>query len=243
MITSKENSLIKLANQIKEKKYSRENKLCLVETIKLVSQLYLKKLITHILVIQEKYDLVKNYTNAKIEIISHNIAEYLTDTSTTDGVFGICKIDTTKNINYSKSLILDNIQDPANIGAIIRSACAFGYDTIFAINTVYPYSYKCIRSSMGYIFEVNYIDINYEELKKIKSENNIQIISADMDGEILDIMNKPTSNYAIVIGNEGRGISREITAISDKFVSIPMENNVESLNASVSASIIMYLLK
>ena len=71
MISSKDNELIKFANQIKTKKYSRENNLCLVESIKIVSELYLKNRITNILVTEDKYDLVKKYTNAKIDVISN----------------------------------------------------------------------------------------------------------------------------------------------------------------------------
>jgi len=243
MITSKDNDLIKLCKQIKDKKYSREKKLCFVESIKIVSELYLKNIVTTILVIESKYDLVKNYSRAKIEIISDSICNYLTDASTSDGVFAICNLSQSKVINYRKSIILDNIQDPSNIGAIIRSACAFGYNTIFAVNSVYPYSYKAIRSSMGYIFDVNYIDTTYDELIKIKNDNIITFISADMDGEIIDTPASIKENFAIIIGNEGQGISRELRNLSDKTFAIPMDNGVESLNASVSAGILMFLLK
>ena len=243
MITSKDNGLMKLCNQVKNKKYSRENKLCLIETIKVVSELYLKDLVTHIFVTQEKYDLVKNYTKAKIEVISDSLINYISDSSSSDGVFALCKIPDNTDINYSKCIVLDNIQDPANIGAIIRSACAFGFKTILAVNSVYPYSYKCIRSSMGYIFDVNYIETTYNDLNHIKNDNNILFISADMDGEIVDTKMDLKNNIALVIGNEGQGISRNIEQLSDKKVAIAMDNGVESLNASVSAGILMYLLK
>ena len=242
MIESKDNNLIKLCKQIKQKKFSREKGLCLVETIKVVSELYLKGLVSDILVVQGKYDLIKQYSNARIEIISDSIANLLSDTVTTDGVFAICKIPVINNTDYSRCIILDEIQDPSNIGAIIRSARAFGYNTVFAINSVYPYSYKCIRASMGYIFDINYIDITYEELLKIKKENNMLFVSADMDGAIVDTC-KVDTNMALIIGNEGNGVSRILKTYSDKVVAIPMENGVESLNASVSAGILMYLLK
>ena len=93
------------------------------------------------------------------------------------------------------------------------------------------------------IFDINYIDTSYEKIKEIKEKWNISIITADMNGEILDTFQKPSSNFAIAIGNEGQGISSNMVSLSDNIVSIPMENNVESLNASISASILMYLLK
>lgn len=243
MITSKDNDLIKLCNELKHKKFSKKLSKCLVETSKIVSELYLRGLITNILVTEANYSKFREYKNCKIDVISDNIANSLTDTVTTDGVFGICNIPNLDNVDYSKCLILDRLQDPSNIGAIIRSACAFGYTTIFAIDSVYPYSYKSIRSSMGYIFDMQYIDTTLEELSQIKVQHNIQFICADMSGEIVNDFSKDSPNVAIIIGNEGRGVSRELRTLSDRMVRIPMENNVESLNASVSAGIIMYMIK
>lgn len=243
MITSKDNDIFKLAVKIKDKKYSKSNKLCLVETIKIIKELYDKNLVKNILVREDKYSLVKELKNAKIDIVSNNLCDILSDAVTNDGVFAICKIESNKNIDYSKCLILDGIQDPSNVGAIVRSACAFGYNTIFAINSVYPYTFKCIRSSMGQVFNINYIDTTYENLFEIKKNYDITIITADMKGTDISKLNKLNKNFAIAIGNEGNGISDKINEMSDKIVSIPMENNVESLNASVSAGILMFLLK
>ena len=243
MITSKSNDLIKQCLQIKQKKYSKELGLCLVESLKLVRELNDKGLIETILVLESKLDSFKN-SKTKIEVISDSIAKYLADTVTTDGVFGICKIMESSGNSFDRCLVLDRIQDPSNLGAIIRSACAFGFKTIFSINSVYPYSYKVIRSSMGYVFDVNIIDVSYEELKNFKTQNNITLLSADMDGQdIAEVKLQKSSNMAIIIGNEGSGVSDEVVALSDMVVSIPMSNNVESLNASVSAGIMMYLLK
>lgn len=243
MITSKDNKTIKLIEKIKHKKYSRELSLCFVESVKIVNQLYNQGLIDTVLLAEEKQNLLQTFNNCKTEIISNTIAKYLSDSVSCDGVMAIAKIKP-KNINsYSKCLILDNIQDPSNLGAVIRSARAFGYDTILAVNSVYPYTFKCIRSSMGYIFEINYFDISFDELVRLKSKQDITIISADMNGVSIDNFNKPNGNYAIVIGNEGNGVSDEMLNLSDNVVSIPMMNNVESLNASVSASILMFNLK
>lgn len=243
MITSRDNDLIKLCNKIKQKKYSKNEGLCLVETIKIINQLYLKGKLTHILVTEDKYDLVKGYKKCNVITISRGIAEYLSDTVNTDGIFGICKITPNEKQDYSRCIVLDGVQDPSNLGAIIRSAYAFGFKTIFAINSVYPYSYKGIRSSMGYIFDINYIDLNLNQLIEYKNKYNISLVSADMSGELLDDFEPKNDNIALVIGNEGQGVSREIMTLSDSTIRIPMDNDVESLNASVSAGIIMYNLR
>ena len=192
---------------------------------------------------EEKENFKSQFLNVKVEIVSNHIARYLSDSVSNDGVMAIVNIVNSCDIDYAKCLILDNIQDPSNLGAIIRSARAFGYNTIFSINYVYPYTFKAIRSSMGYVFDINIIDIDINHLLELKKLHNLTIISADMDGVSLDNVDKLSSNYAIVIGNEGQGISNEILNNSDLTVSIPMLNGVESLNASVSASILMYNLK
>lgn len=227
---------------IKDKKGSRKNSLCFVETYKVVKELIEKGLITQILVTEDKLELFNN-VNIPIETISYDIAKFLSDTITNDGVFGICKIKVKETLSYSKCLILDRIQDPSNLGAIIRSACAFGFKTILSINSVYPYSSKSIRSSMGYIFDVDFLDVSFEQLCNIKLNNNLTLYSADMNGIDIGEIDMPNGNFAIIIGNEGHGVDKRITNLSDKTISIPMENNVESLNASVSAGIIMYILK
>ena len=96
---------------------------------------------------------------------------------------------------------------------------------------------------MGHIFNVNYIETDYENLQKLKTKNNIKFVCADMRGENLDNFHSKAEKIAVIIGNEGQGISKEIENLSDYTISIPMKNSVESLNASVSASIIMYYLK
>ena len=243
MITSKDNKLIKYCIQVKDKKISRKENVCLVETYKIVREMLDRNLVIKIICIEPKSELFSSISIVPIEKISSNIADFLSDTKTTDGVFALCKIPETSEILSDRILILDNIQDPSNMGAIVRSACAFGYDTILSVNSVYPYSYKCIRSSMGHIFNVNFIETDYENLQKIKTKNNIKFICADMSGENLDNFHSKDEKIAVIIGNEGQGVSKEIEDLSDYIISIPMKNSVESLNASVSASIIMYYLK
>ena len=242
MITSKDNELIKKCIRLQSKKHSKLEGLCLVESIKLVKELFNKNLVETILVVKSKYDLVSSL-NCKIEVIDDRLAKLISSTVTTDGVFAICKIPQNKDISYKKCLVLDRIQDPSNMGAIVRTACAFGFDTILTIDSVYPYSAKTIRSSMGYVFDVSFVDVDMSELIKIKANNNIDFYAADMGGEKIDNVKKTDKNIALIIGNEGQGIDKELRIVANKTVAIPMQNNVESLNASVSASIIMYFLR
>ena len=245
VINSKANNIIKYAMSLKNKKYSKKYQECLVETDKLVIELLDKGLVTKILVVESKYPtFVASAKSHDISIyaITEEMSKLLSDAVTSSGVFAIVKIPKCSNILASKSLILDGMQDPSNLGAVIRSARAFGYDNIYMIDSVYPYTYKVIRASMGYVFDVNIIPATYEEIKNIKDSTNLKIVVADMDGKMLSSVCKIQDNYAIVIGNEGNGISDTMMNMSDMVVAIPMLNGVESLNASVSASIIMYKL-
>ena len=205
MITSKNNDFIKKCINLKSKKHSKQYNLCFVESYKLVKELHELKLVDQIILSESKIEFKNEFKNIVIEIVSESIAKYLSDAVTTDGVFAICKIPNNTEISFKKCLVLDRIQDPSNLGAIIRSACAFGFNTIFMINSVYPYSYKSIRSSMGQIFKVNLLDITTQELIEIKSKHNINFYVADMDGENLDNISLISGkNYAIIIGNEGQ---------------------------------------
>ena len=245
VINSKANSIIKYAANLKNKKYSKKFQECLVETDKLVIELLDKGLVTQVLVAEDKvasFEKLASKAKVKLSVISDDVSKYLSDAVTSSGVFAVVKIPQSTKKTCSKALILDGMQDPSNLGAIIRSARAFGYDNIYLVDSVYPYSYKVVRSSMGYVFDINLIYVSYDELSKLKETDNFKIIVADMDGKDLSSVCKIQDNYAIVIGNEGNGISSTMLDMADMVVSIPMQNGVESLNASVSASIIMYKL-
>jgi TrmH family RNA methyltransferase len=134
-------------------------------------------------------------------------------------------------------LVLDNIQDAGNMGAILRSAAAFNYRTIYCVNCADPYSPKVVRASSGMSLQLNIIACGYADLP-----NNTLYI-ADMNGENLQNTSPPDSNFGIVLGNEGRGVSPEIYKLRNTaVVSIPMQPACESLNVAVAGGIIMYLL-
>ena len=142
-----------------------------------------------------------------------------------------------------KILILEDIQDPGNLGTIIRSACAFGIDTIvLSPKTVDLYNPKVIRATQGMIFHINIIVREVipfiEEIKK----DNYKIVGTRVtDGK--DVRQSKTySHYALIIGNEGRGMSSEIQELCDEYLYIKMNEQVESLNAAVAASILLYEL-
>ena len=137
-------------------------------------------------------------------------------------------------------LVLDGVSDPANVGAIVRTANAAGYRDVYLIGCADPFAPKCVRASMSGVFFVRLMAGTHEEV--LAALEGIPFLAADMDGENLFSF-LPPERFALCIGNEGNGLSKCVRARADRTVRIPMAETAESLNAAVSASVAMYLLK
>lgn len=136
-------------------------------------------------------------------------------------------------------LVLDGIQDPGNAGTLIRSALAAGEECVFILDGVSPTNPKLIRSSAGAIFNIPVYSLSRADFVKLAVKNNLKLAMTDMDGEnVFDF--KPTLPIGIVVGNEGQGVSDEIEKISSIKLTIPMKKGIESLNAGVSGSVVMF---
>lgn len=242
IIESKSNKLISYAKKLQTKKYSQEYCECFLECEKIILE-RLTNINTVLLVenYKNEYNEALKCFSGNIYYISSEIAKYLTEASNPSKIFAFMKIKRCV-METSNFLVLDNLQDPNNLGAIIRSARAFNFNKIYAINCVYPYLYKTIRSSMGYIFDVDFVQISYEKFYEIKKSEDLYLYCADMNGENINSIPKLNQKVGVCIGNEGNGVSDFISNICDKTISIKMNNCVESLNASVSAGIIMHKL-
>jgi TrmH family RNA methyltransferase len=239
IITSKSNGKIAEAKKLLEKKFRDSTGLFLIETKKVIIEALSAGLKPKCLfVLSGKPNIFNDSFDCVYEVSERPFKEISTSVST-DGYVAIFeKKQAKKEYVGGKFLILDTLQNPDNFGAILRSAAASGFNQIFAINSVDEYSPKTIRASMGNQFKLNIVHIMYEDIGTMFC--GAELFSANMNGKnIFEIENFP-KNVGFVIGNEGNGISENIKKYVSKTVSIPMENGVESLNAGVSASIIMY---
>ena len=180
---------------------------------------------------------------------TNKIFNDLVDTESTQGILGVVKF-TPKNIEENLNdenrfvLILDRIQDPGNMGTIIRTADAAGIDAIIALKgCVDIYNPKVIRSTMGSIFDMKVIHTTQEEALRILKLKNFEIVSSYLDTN--NFYNDVEYNYktALVIGNEANGINDELVSQSDVLVKIPIYGKAESLNAAISSAILMYEIK
>ena len=232
-LTSVNNEKVKFWEKLKAKKYRDEYQLFLIEDEHLISEALKKGIVKEIITINnnDKYEVDTYYVNDKImKVLSSQV--------TSAKVIGVCKFLEAKEID-GNIIVLDNIQDPGNLGTIIRSAVAFNFKNIILSNdSVDLYNPKVIRATEGMLFNVNVIRTNIKEFLNNLDKEYVKVTTSVTDGE--DIRNIIFSKVALVIGNEGNGVSKEIEDICDKKVYIKMNSNCESLNAGVASSILMY---
>lgn len=228
------NPLVKNCVKLKQKKYRNLNNQYLVEGYHLVNEALTAGVLETVFFTESlKIDFENSYQ------ISEEIIRKLSSVETPQGILGVCK----KVVNHEisdKILLLDNLQDPGNIGTLIRSCAAFGFTTMIANNTVDFFNEKVIRSSQGAIFKIALI--NSSIIDFIKDHSQYHYIATDLKSDAyLDDFSVETSKVGLILGNEGQGISEEVLALADTKVKIKMAN-MESLNVGVAGSIFMYEL-
>lgn len=215
--------------------------LFLVEGVKMCREVLRSGLEVERFFVAESYD-GEPFPEEKTVIVSDALLPVLSDEKTPQKV--VCRVKIPQNtltIPQNACLILDGVSDPANVGAIIRTANASGYNEIYLTpDCADMYAPKSVRASMSGVFFVKPQIATREEIVSIM--DGTPIIVADMNGENAFTFNAPTK-FALVIGNEGNGVSELMRQGAQKTVKIPMSDTQESLNASVSAGILMYLLK
>ena len=178
----------------------------------------------------------------KAYFISEEVSQKLSDTETPQGIFAVCEMtENNERIFGEKLVALDNVQDPSNVGAIIRTAEALGIGGIIAYNCCDIYNPKTLRASMGSVLrEKIYITDNLEKtLSELGGEYKIYSTVPDRNAKKITEVDFFSPSIC-VIGNEANGVEDNIKAVSDKLITIPMLGNAESLNASAAASIIMW---
>lgn len=228
-------------NLIKElKKQKREScSLLFLDNIKIIKDALKAGLKPkYLLATNDKIELFKDI--AASYLVDRKVIEQLSDSKTPQGV--VCIIDYIQDSllpPQNNFLVLDGLQDPGNVGALIRTACACGFNEIYLIDSVKINNSKLIRSSAGTIFSTNIYSCKRGNFVKMVKDNNLYLIKTDMKGENI-FKSKFENKIGLVIGNEGAGVSKELSDLCKKTISIPMLNDVESLNASISGSIIMY---
>lgn len=252
VISSKDNDQIKYIKKLKDKKFRDEKNEYIVEGIKLVKEAIEENAKIKTIVICEDCE----YAESLEQSILYEIAKYnciyvtkkiffsITDVVNPQGILAIVeKEDSIDKIDYKEDIILalDGIQDPGNLGTILRTADSANLkQIILSADCADPYNPKVVRSTMGAIFRMNIITSeNLAKTLQMVKKHKFEIVatSLDTDKSVYDIK---FNKKVIVIGNEANGVSKEILDLADQKVIIPMLGKTESLNASVAASIMIY---
>lgn len=237
MIVSVSNEKIKYIRSLKEKKFRDRENLYIVEGVKLVNEAIKKAEV--VTIVSTSNCITEEYSAYEVIEVTEKVYKSISDEINPQGILAVVKKPTFKlPKEITTGIVLDKLRDPGNLGTVIRTAVASGYKDLFLIDSVDPFNPKTVRASMGGIFGVNLHFVDYEYFKDIKTP----IIIADMKGRNVFNYTSPKS-FLLAIGNEANGISDNLKGLATETVSIPMQGNIESLNAGVSAGILMYLLK
>ena len=236
-IKSKQNELIKEAVKLSSSSYRKETGLFKVDGFHMFEMAKSSNLIKEVFVLKQIKDLDENIPQY---IVNEEIMEKISSSKSPQGIVTVCKTLKEKDITSNKVLYLDDVSDPGNLGTILRTALAFGFnDVILSRNCCSIYNEKSLQASQGSIFILNIVyDITLNDLKK----KGYQILATEIKGSVsLSNVQKP-EKFVLVLGNEAHGVSSEILNISDVRIRIDIDN-IESLNVAIAGAIAMYSLR
>lgn len=241
LITSLDNDRIKGYIKLKERKYRKKTNTFIVEGLHSVLEAYKTGSIIELILEKDEvlpFDLPCVY-------VTNEIINKISSLETPSNIMALCKFNNDNVELGNKILLLDNVQDPGNLGTIIRSAVAFNVDSIvLSPDCVDVYNPKVLRSTQGMIFHIPIVvrDL-FETIDTIKKEEiPVYGTRVEFGEDVSSLKEKDKVKYALVMGNEGNGVKRELLEKCDKNLFIDMSEKVESLNVSVAASILMYEL-
>ncbi len=250
MLTSKSNPQIKRLLQLQKKSKARtDEKVFVVEGIRMfvevpgerVEKIYISETFYN----KKKEEL--DFQKYPFEILSDAVFQHVSDTKTPQGILCVVKqkdyqIESLLEVKKPHFIVLDNLQDPGNLGTIVRTAEGAGVDAVFlSKDCVDIYNSKTIRSTMGSIYRVPTVYVeDVPQLLEQFREKGIKSYAAHLDGENTYDQEDYQGGTAILIGNEGNGLREEVSQKADVWVRIPMHGKVESLNAAIAASILMF---
>ena len=240
VITSLDNDNVKKWKKLCKKKYRDEFGIYLVEGEHLVEEAYKSGVLDKVIVLDGE-----SYSYDNIIYVSYEVMKAISSLDTPNKIMGVCKKKENIEIVGKRFLLLDGIQDPGNLGTIVRSAVAFNIDTIIlSDDTVDLYNPKVLRSTQGMIFHTNIFSYDIVAFINILKSMGITVYGTDVNNGIdaRELSDLDKTSFALVMGNEGNGVRKEVKELCDKNLYINMNENVESLNVGVATSILLYEL-
>lgn len=252
MITSTSNARVKELVQLQKKsKVRNEQGVFLVEGVKMYQEIpqeqLVKVYVSETFADKQKEEINRLKDRRKLEYLSDHVFQYVSDTKTPQGILCVVRqssycLEDILEAEDAHLLVLDNLQDPGNLGTILRTAEGAGVTgIIISKESVDIYNPKVIRSTMGSIYRVPFVYVEdlKEAIEKVKA-HGIFTYAAHLDGKNSYDKEDYTKKTAFLIGNEGNGLRKEIADLADTWIRIPMQGQVESLNAAIATSVLMF---
>ena len=230
-IESRQNQKIKDLVKLSQPKFSKEKKLFKIEGFHALEMAKESGVLVSVFLTKPIMDLdVPQY------VVSRDIMESISSAKSPQGVICVCKYIEERPITSLKVLLLDNVSDPGNLGTILRTALAFGYNDVILNGGCSQYNEKVLQSTQGAIFSLNILT-NFD----ISSLKDYEIIATEIKGSVDISTVHQVNKHVLVLGNEAHGVSNEILKLASKRVRIEIKN-IESLNVAVAGAIAMYEL-
>lgn len=244
LITSVKNEKVKNWRKLHNRKERTKAGTFLIEGFHLIEEAIKSNWDVLEIILQEDVSLPAWKCDAPTVEVAENVFQHISQTKTPQGIAAVVRMKNSHEINGDLYLLLDRIQDPGNLGTIIRTADAAGFDAVMlGEGTVDLYNDKVIRATQGSLFHIPIIQESLPtEINKLKQEGFRIWASALTNSKDFHTL-KPTSKVALILGNEGAGIEGTILELADEIVKIPIYGKAESLNVSIAAGILMYHLK
>jgi RNA methyltransferase, TrmH family len=245
-IQSDKNPQVKQWKKLLTRKERDKTGMFLVEGFHLVEEALSKKEDVEEIILSEKTELPSSldYGSIPVTVVTDEISRQLADTETTQGIFAICRQPKNPQTNGKTYLLIDSVQDPGNLGTMIRTADAAGIDAVIVgKGSVDMYNPKVLRSAQGSHFHLPVISGDLSEwISELQSEN-IPVFGTALENGVVFTEAENNDAFALLVGNEGSGVNKELLDKTTQNLYIPIYGQSESLNVAVAAGILLYYLK
>jgi len=244
VITSIQNYQVKSWRKLHTRKHRKNEERFLIEGFHLIEEAVNSGWDIEIVIVREGVDIPSTLVQQNITFVNTRVFKEISQTKTPQGIAAVVKMREFSNKDSKFVLLVDAVQDPGNLGTIIRTADAAGFShVVLGQGTVDLYNDKVIRATQGSIFHISITQANLSEEIKTLQEKNYTIIASALENATDYRSVEVEGKAALIVGNEGTGIQKEMIQVVDKVVKIPIYGEAESLNVSIAAGILMYHMR
>ncbi|RSD27666.1 TrmH family RNA methyltransferase [Mesobacillus subterraneus] len=245
-IQSDKNPQVKQWKKLKTRKERDKSGMFLVEGFHLVEEALTRKDDVEEIILSEKTEMPPglDYGSVPVTVVTDEISRQLADTETTQGIFAVCRQSSESPESGQTYLLIDSVQDPGNLGTMIRTADAAGIDAvIIGKGSVDIYNPKVLRSAQGSHFHLPVLNGDLEEWVDRLNGEKIPVYGTALENGSVFTEVEKSESFALLVGNEGSGVTKELLTKTNQNLYIPIYGKSESLNVAVAAGILLYYLK